>query len=227
MLRAKLWMVGTPPVYRTKSTVVSLLYRPFMLSRENCSMNVMAAAKALNQQAQQENWHHFCDPTLSFSAPVYQNLLSLWRTKANGRAMPCRSDITPRDLKDVLRHIVLVEREHENFSRYRWRLAGSGVTEVLGTHTGKTFDECVPPNLLPRWVSSMNLILDSAQPLRFIGRVHISGREYLDAEHLYVPLANDNEVPTFIMGLCRYTPRQTDDEESWEHQIASIPGGLL
>lgn len=190
-------------------------------------MNVMAAAKALNQQAQQENWHHFCDPTLSFTAPVYENLLSLWRIKAAGRLMPRRSDITPRELKEVLRHLVLFERDPANTSRYSWRLVGTAAAEVLGSHTGKTFEESVPPHLLPRWIASMNLILDSAQPLRFLGRVHINGREYLDAEHLYVPLANDNEVPTFIMGLCRYTPRQTDDEESWEHQIASIPGSLL
>ena len=73
----------------------------------------------------------------------------------------------------------------------------------------------------------MNIILDSAQPMRFIGRVHINGREYLDAEHLYVPLANDNDVPAYIMGLCRYTPRTNYDEEAWENQIASIPCRLL
>jgi hypothetical protein len=25
------------------------------------------------------------------------------------------------------------------------------------------------------------------------------------------------------MGLCRYTPRRTEAEQSWEEQIASIP----
>jgi hypothetical protein len=190
-------------------------------------MNVMAAAKALNQQAAREQWHHLCDPTLSFSAPIYDHLLSVWRNKAGARAMPLRSEITPRDLKDVLRHIVLFERDQQRRDRYSWRLVGTAAAEVLGSHTGKTFEESVPTQLLPRWIASMNLILDGGQPLRFIGRVHINGREYLDAEHLYVPLANDNDVPTFIMGLCRYTPRQTDDEESWENQIASLPGGLL
>jgi hypothetical protein len=29
------------------------------------------------------------------------------------------------------------------------------------------------------------------------------------------------------MGLCRYTPRRSDTEESWESQIASIPGALV
>jgi hypothetical protein len=30
-----------------------------------------------------------------------------------------------------------------------------------------------------------------------------------------------------VMGLCRYTPRRSENEESWENQIASIPGALL
>jgi hypothetical protein len=190
-------------------------------------MNVISAAKALNQRAVKEKWYHYCDPTLAFSDACYDQLLSLWRVKAGGRAMPRRSEITARDLKEVLRNIVLVERDVANPKRFSWRLAGQTVTEVLGSHTGKTFDECVPPDLLPRWIGSMNIILDNAEPLRFIGRVHISGREYLDAEHLYVPLANDNDVPAYVMGLCRYTPRHSESEQSWEDQIASIPGVLL
>jgi len=108
-----------------------------------------------------------------------------------------------------------------------FRLIGTGLTEVAGHVTGKTFEECVPPELVPRWNECGDLVLDGGKPLRFIGRVHLRGREYLDAEHLYVPLANDSGETTFIMGLCRYTPRRSETEESWEHQIASIPGALL
>jgi len=60
-----------------------------------------------------------------------------------------------------------------------------------------------------------------------MGRVHLEGKEYLNAENLLVPLADDNDQPTFVMGLCRYSPRHTESEESWENQIASIPGGIL
>ena len=63
--------------------------------------------------------------------------------------------------------------------------------------------------------------------MRFLGRVHLQGREYLDAENLFVPLANGSDEPTFAMGLLRYTPRRTQDEQSWENQIASIPGAIL
>lgn len=190
-------------------------------------MNVIAAAKAHNQKAVQQKWNHFCDPTLAFSLPRYGQLVTIWRAKAAGRAMPRRSDITPRDLKDFLREVILIQRVSTNPSRYVWRIIGTGVTDILGHHTGKTFDESVPTEHLVRWTEVSDLILSSQQPLRLRGRVHIHGREYLDAENLYLPLATDEDEPGFILGLCRYTPHTIDNDNYWENEIVSIPGGLL
>ncbi len=190
-------------------------------------MNVLDAAKALNQRAAREKWHHYCDPTLAFSDDSYHRLLSLWRTKAGDRKMPRRSDLTPRDLKDVLRNIVIFERVEQEPSRYRWRLIGTNLTHMAGDNTGKMLEDTVPSEHMPRWIECFDLILDGGQPLRFLGRVHLQGREYLDAENLYVPLANDHDEPTYAMALCRYTPRRSETEESWENQIASIPAGLM
>jgi hypothetical protein len=197
-----------------------------MPSSYNQSMNVLAVARALNQKAAQRKWHHFCDPTLAFSDPVYEQFLSLWQSKAGTRAMPAKSEITPRDLKDFLRDIVVCHRVAENPSHYVWRLIGTKAAEVTGHNTGKTLEESLPSEHLSRWIECGDLILDGGQPLRFLGRVHLNGREYLDAENLLVPLANDAGQPTFVMGLCRYTPRLSENEERWEDHIASIPGGL-
>jgi hypothetical protein len=190
-------------------------------------MDVIAAAKAYNQKAVRENWHQFCDPTLAFSDPSHIQLLSVWQAKAGNRPMPLRSELTPRDLKDVLRHIVLIQREGENPSRYFWRLIGTSVTDIIGHHTGKRLEDHVPPEHLSRWTDSYDLILDSSKPWRFFGHVRIRSRDYLDAEHLYVPLASDNGVPSYVMGLCHYTPRRSQDDRVWENELASIPGGLL
>lgn len=190
-------------------------------------MNVTVAARAHNQRSVELKWHQFCDPTLAFADPSYEQLLTLWRSKAGDRKMPSRSEITPRDLKEILRHIVLFERVDMNPSVYRWRLVGTAITNVAGHLTGKTFEESAPPDRAKCWTEAANLMFEVGKPLRFLGRVHISGREYLKAENLYVPLANDNDVPTFMMGLCRYTPRSGEDDESWENELASFPGGLL
>lgn len=186
-------------------------------------MDVLAAAKALNQRAAKEKWYHYCDPTLAFGDPCYRELLDLWRLKAAGRAMPARSELTARDLKNILRHLLLIERIQQNPSRYKVRLVGTGLTHMAAAEaTGKIVDEVVPPEHVSRWHDCCDLIIDGGQPMRFLGRVHLEGREYLDAENLYVPLANDNGVPTFAMALCRYTPRHSEAEQSWEEKIASI-----
>ncbi len=190
-------------------------------------MNVAATVKALNQRAVTEKWFHYCDPTLAFTDHFYDHLLEVWRAKAGERPMPQRSAITPRDLKGILPNIILAERTERNPSRYRVRLVGTGLTDIVGNGTGKMIDEVVPPDLAARWVECCDLVLDGGQPMRFLGRVHLQGREYLDAENLFVPLANGNDEPTFVMGLCRYTQRRTQDEQSWENQIASIPGAIL
>jgi hypothetical protein len=190
-------------------------------------MNVLAAARTLNQKAARQKWHHFCDPGLAFGDAFHDRFLETWRAKAGDRAMPARSELTPRDLKDVLCNIVVFERIARNPSRYMFRLVGTRLAEITGHVTGKTLEECVPPELVPRWTECGDLVLDGCQPLRFIGRVHLRGREYLDAENLFVPLANDSGEPAFVMGLCHYTPRHSESERSWEDQIASIPGALL
>lgn len=190
-------------------------------------MNIESAVKALNQRSAQERWYHACDPTLAFSDSCYDELLALWRGKAGARSMPTRAEFSPRDLKNLLRNILILERVSQNPSRYKFRLLGTGLHSMAGELTGKMVDEVVPPEHLPRWVECGDLVLNGGQPMRFIGRVHLEGKEYLNAENLLVPLANDQNEPTFIMGLCRYTPRRTEAEESWEHQVAQIPAAFL
>ena len=188
-------------------------------------MNVIAAAKAFNQRALSNHWHMACDPTLAFAEPYYTDILQTWRDKAGGRKMPARSQMTARDLKPYLRNLLLVQREED--SRYRWRLIGTSMTDICGHNTGKLFDDSVPPQHLERWNGVCNMILESEQPWRFLGRVHIKDREYLRAENLYMPLSDDDDIPRFVMGICRYTPRYQDNDEMTDHELASLPGGLL
>lgn len=123
-------------------------------------MNVVATVKALNQRAAREKWYHVCDPTLAFSDPFYERFLDLWRSKAGDRPMPKRSDMSLRDLKDVLRHLIVLERVERMPSCYRVRLLGTGLTSMTGDHTGKMLAEAVPAEHLPRWVECCDLVLD-------------------------------------------------------------------
>jgi len=190
-------------------------------------MNVLTAAQNFNDMAIRQNWSQFCDPTLAFTDPAYNQLLGIWRQKANTRKMPARSDMTARDLKDFLRNISMVQREVvDGVSHYRWRLIGTNVTPIVGHQTGKTFEDTIPPEHRSRWIQCCDMILESEQPWRFVGRVHIQDREYLNAEHLYLPLADDQGVPCFVMAFCRFVSRFQDNDLS-DEEMASLPRAIL
>jgi hypothetical protein len=134
--------------------------------------------------------------------------------------------MTARDLKSYLRHVMLVQRESEKPPGYRWRLIGTQLTEIIGNHTGKLFEDSIPSEHLQRWNGVCDMILESEQPWRFLGRVHIRGREYLKAENLYLPLSDEAGIPNYIMGLCRYQPRHQDNDALSEDELLSLPGAL-
>jgi len=189
-------------------------------------MDSLDAIRTLNQRAAREKWFYHCDPALKFSDSFYDPLLTRWQSLAGPGRMPRRSEFTARDLKNVLRNIVVFERIAQAPSSYRWQLIGTGMTNNTADNTGKIFEDTLPPDHVARWVACGDVILAEARPLRFIGQVRLKGREYLEAENLFVPLANDNDEPTFVMGLCRYSPRSSLSEQDWQDQIASIPGAL-
>ena len=112
-----------------------------MFFEQSAGMNVAASAKLLNQKYVQQKWHYFCDPGLAFTDHFYDRFLATWREKTGAHKMPRRSQMTPRDLKDVLRNIALFERIGQNPSSYMFRLIGTGLTEIAGHVTGKTFEE--------------------------------------------------------------------------------------
>src|ERR1700712_4605662 len=98
-------------------------------------MNLLTATKEFNQRAAREKWYYHCDPALAFSDGYHDSLLALWRAKAAGHGIPKRSDFTPRDLKDVLRNIVIFECVSRSPSHYRWRLIGTNLTTMAGDNT--------------------------------------------------------------------------------------------
>jgi hypothetical protein len=168
-------------------------------------MDIGAAITAFNAQAEAEGWEQFCDPGPCYERPEFAAMLALWKTHARGRAPPARSDLSARVLKTYLPHIGLKERVQENPSRYRWRLTGTRVAQIIGDRTGKYADEDAPPQLVARWNASCDLILAACTPLRFVGRVLANNKDYLCSDLLFMPLADAQGTPRFVMGFGHYS----------------------
>ena len=70
------------------------------------------------------------------------DLYSYWLSKRNGRIMPARGDIDPRELGMLLPFLFIIDKAAGEF---RFRLMGTGVVQDLGRDlTGKPLSACAP-----------------------------------------------------------------------------------
>ena len=144
-------------------------------------MDVFAAARSLNRRAVQENWHHFCDPTLcAFVDADHEKLLALWRTESwrpPQERPSVRNHATRSRRRYALRNIVIFERFAENPSRYRWRVVGTAVTEIALRGPIIPVRPSRKPYLLEhlaRWVTDAAIsFLTAANPCACLGSVHL------------------------------------------------------
>src|ERR1700691_1103037 len=180
-------------------------------------MDIGAAIAAFNAQAEAQGWEQLCDPGLSYEHRDFAAVLALWKTQARDGALPLRTDMSARLLKTYLPHIALKERVQENPSRYRWRLTGTRVAQIIGERTGTFTDEGAPPKLSARWNASCDLILAARTPLRFIGRVLANNKDYLSSDLLFMPLADAAGLPRFVMGFGHYSA-----DRPWRHVVRDL-----
>ena len=168
-----------------------------------------AAVTGFNQWAEKRDWEARCDPDLAFESPLLRNLLAVWRDQAKGRVAPLREEMTARLLKPFLPSIAVIERLGPE--RYRVRLMGTRLTQVLGHLQGKILEEEVSPENAARWHALFQLSLTERRPLRYAAPVAYSGAEYLRAEALHLPLSADGGEPTMLLIAAVFAPNAGDD----------------
>lgn len=174
--------------------------------------NLRADAETFNRTAATHGWQQLCDAGLCFENSEFQDLLAIWRALAADGATPARNQMTPRRLKPYLPRLVISERVEKSPPRYRFRLMGMRIVEVLGERTGKYFDEDATPRQYDRWAASHDVVLAHRQPLRLIGHAALDAQNHLFSEILLMPLNDDAGDTRFVMGFAHYSP----DRGAWE-----------
>jgi hypothetical protein len=161
-------------------------------------MSIGAAARAaeFNAWAKTQSWPAFCDAQLQFESKVLAGLLAIWRGLGGG--IPRRDQLTAQLLKPYLGDVAIFEQMANAPPRYRTRLIGTRITQVVGEMQGKMVDEVVPPELLPRWHYLFDMTLQVRHPFRLTARVDFRQLDFLEAEMLFAPLLESGEVPTMI-----------------------------
>jgi hypothetical protein len=138
--------------------------------------------------------------------PFLKDLLALWTARRGGRRMPARSDFDAIELMRFGGRIALIDVEHDP-RRYRFRLIGSRITEILGRDsTGCYVDELYEPSFRQLAVEPYERILRDLEPVTSRGNMKRMGKEFLRFQSLDLPLSRDGEVVDMIMKGTQFEP---------------------
>ena len=159
-----------------------------------------ARAAAFNDWAKAHGWPSLCGPDLAFESEALTDLLAIWRKQAGTEAIPQRSRMSARALKHHLGQLAILERVADGPTRYRVRLMGTRITQMVGEMQGKFLEDVLPAELLPRWYCALDLTLAEGRPLRFVTRVDFGKLEFMQAELLLVPLLEGGDMPSLVLG---------------------------
>ncbi|MAN61241.1 MAG: hypothetical protein CMI60_04760 [Parvibaculum sp.] len=128
-----------------------------------------------------------------------QGLLDYWNELRGSRPAPKRSEIEPRDLKRVLPHVFILERNDR--WTYRFRLAGTGLCNVYGMEFRRH-------NMAALWQGESQqeilTLLNDVTGSGTIGLVEYTAEttdnRQLSLEMVLLPLAQDNGAITRVVG---------------------------
>ena len=128
-------------------------------------------------------------PADTVKDPDLRRTLEHWRALKGERAMPARSEISPRDLKHGLRCIHLYEVIDGGVD-FRARLVGTGVYPGLDQdQTGKLVSEHPDPGIRLRFATIMRHVVEAGEPVRSLS-LRLTGSMLHDmrTEGLWLPL---------------------------------------
>ena len=143
--------------------------------------------------------------------PVHQRFFDMMRYLSDvapaGR-LPGRQHIDPLDFPRVMTLINLVDVERvEGEVRFRYRLVGVEQTRSAGReYTGLLVQEALLPQLVPRVLANMSLVLKTRGPVFDSFPIPHPNREFIVSQRMYYPLAADGQTIDMLLTLHGYNP---------------------
>lgn len=156
------------------------------------------------------------DWTLAFVRPENRKALAYWESICGERTMPARSDLSPRGMREFITHVSLVDvwpASGGGAVDYEITLQGSHCREVFGHLVRRKFSAGLSEVTARRLRECLNLVRDSARPVRLSTRVTAGGKFWLDSEAFMAPLSDvPGKVATIIWVLVTW--RAADDQST-------------
>jgi len=147
--------------------------------------------------------------------PALRRLYDYWlqKCRALGR-LPSRPEIDPGEMKRILRYVILFDVERpksgagDGLYRFRHRLVGTHIVELFDHDlTGLYVDQTSSAAEYPQVYERLAAVVDCREPVYGHYHAPTPNREFVQYEHLTVPLASDGETIDVLLGVrCGLTP---------------------
>ncbi|HSM95979.1 MAG TPA: PAS domain-containing protein [Rhizomicrobium sp.] len=149
----------------------------------------------------------FVDRTLALTRSATIKGRDYWKNLRGNRAMPTRGDIAPRDMREFLSHVGLVEvvTGANGTVDYTMRVAGGKIEEIFGPLSGQPISRSLPPETVSRWGLVFDEIRKVGVPLAVSGRVAYANLRHLKYELFAAPLGEEGKVGA-ILGVLDIWP---------------------
>ena len=147
------------------------------------------------------------DRSVSLTRPAPQKGYEYWKSLLRGRAMPARQDVLPRDMREILSYVGLVEivALPDGGEDYAMRLIGGKLEEVFGPITDKPLSTSLPAQIATRWREVFDKARGLRAPLAVTGRMGFENKRHLKYELFLAPLG-DGDTVTMLFGVLDVWP---------------------
>ena len=137
--------------------------------------------------------------------PILGPTLGYWHAKRGGRAMPRKTDIDPVEIAPkVLPNLQIIE-VIDGGARFRYRLVGTALVDAWGKDfSGRIADELFPDDRLNFVQSIYRTVCATKMPFFSCNKYHTPKDLDLFSMRIYMPLSDDGESVSHILGVMRF-----------------------
>tara|TARA_E500000305_G_scaffold106499_1_gene105217 strand:- start:232 stop:777 length:546 start_codon:yes stop_codon:yes gene_type:complete len=152
-----------------------------------------------------DEWQTFARPTHKHTDALFK----YWTSKRGDAETPLRSTIDPVEMPRLLPMISLLEVESPQPVRFRVRLFGTSVADIVGEdRTGRYLDDFgkdlgtnVRKEIIGRWQQTCQAVYDEGRPLFVSGLRRTPQKEHQTVHAAALPLTKGSGSVDYVLGL--------------------------
>jgi hypothetical protein len=142
--------------------------------------------------------------TCPLTSSAVRDVARWWLQTYDSGTIPSRCGIDLTRIRRALPFIWLVEYQRDA-DDFRYRLAGEHVNDVFGRSLrGRDLREVIAPAKLDEVYKRFRYVVDTPGGVHCLGRVYMHIGTYREGERLILPLADDGDSVTHLLGVTNY-----------------------